>query len=101
MAEVQMIIGWDMILILIWVVAGILILIGLINKDAAIRSIGLIVLGLTSFASPVAFYLHETGDSWGPSSGDILILGILAFLGGIFLAVGVITYSRSSGGKSP
>jgi hypothetical protein len=88
--------AWGGFLIFLGVVAGIIILIGLLQKNIALRSIGLVILGITAFATPLAFYINELGNSWEPKSSDFLILAILAFLGGVSTAVGALTFRKKS-----
>jgi len=89
-------VAWGGLLIVLFVVAGILILIGLLKKNNALRSTGLVILGIMAFATPLVLYLHDLGDSWEPKSSDLLILAFLAFLGGVSTAVGALTFGKKS-----
>jgi len=100
MADVQVsssiAIAWGGVLITLCVVAGILILVGLQKKNMALRSAGLVILGIMAFATPLAFYLNELDNSWEPKSSDLLLLAFLAFLGGISTAIGALTFRKKS-----
>jgi hypothetical protein len=100
MADVQVsssiVIAWGGVLVTLFVVAGILILIGLLRKSIPLRSAGLVLLGIMAFATPLAFYLNELSDSWEPKFTDLLILAILAFIGGVSTAVGALTFKGKS-----
>ena len=79
---------------MLFVAASVLVLVGMLKKNSALRSTGLVVLGIAALATPLTFYLNEVGSSWEPSSGDLLIIAILAFLGGISTAVGALTFRK-------
>jgi hypothetical protein len=88
--------AWGGFLIILWVLAGILILMGSLQKNNVLRSAGLVVLGIMAFATPLVLYLHELGDSWEPKSSDLLTLAILAFPGGVSTAFGASTFRKKS-----
>jgi hypothetical protein len=88
--EVHVMIAWGMVLVSAWVVAAILIFIGLLMKKTEWRSAGFVLLGLAAFMTPFAFYLNKFGTS------DMVLTVVIAFLGGAFTAIGVLTYGRPS-----
>ncbi len=96
-AEIHFAIAGSVILILLWAIAIVLLLIGLLIRNNLLRSIGLVMLGLMAFASPMAYYLEKASSSWGsfiPTMTDLVVLGISSFLGGVLCTLGALTYDR-------
>ncbi|MBU1159293.1 MAG: hypothetical protein KKE24_08135 [Candidatus Thermoplasmatota archaeon] len=77
----------------IGIVLGIVLLvIGLSRRNSAIIGYGETLFGLTVFAFPMVFFLDKVSDDWEafvPSTGDIALLGILSFVGGMSVALGL------------
>lgn len=79
-------------LIGIAIIGVVLIIVGLVKKNTRTAGWGGILLGLSVFATPVLFFMHEASDTWStftPSAGEIGLLGILAFVGGMLTALGL------------
>lgn len=97
-AEIHFAIAGGVILILLWAIAIVLLLIGLLRRDNLLRSIGLVMLGVMAFATPMAYYLEKASSSWGPfipTVTDLVILGVSSFLGGVLCMLGALTYRRT------
>ena len=92
--EVHIVVAWGIVLILVWVIAATLLVIGLLKKNTVLRSAGFVILGLAVFVTPLAFYLDKSNAS------DMIITAILALLGGASITIGVIPF-RSSPRKRP
>lgn len=101
--EVQFIIAWGMILIMLAVLAMALIVIGQLARRRLMRSYGFILGGLMAFAVPMARYISEAGDDWTaftPTAADILVLGCLSFLGGMMTIFGLMDMKEAQRLKS-
>jgi hypothetical protein len=96
-AEIHFAIAGGVILILLWAIVIVLFLIGLLRRDNLLRSIGLVMLGLMAFASPMTYYLEKASSSWSPfipTVTDLVILGVCSLLGGVLCTLGALTYKR-------
>ena len=80
-------------LLIIAVILGIvLLLLGVTRKNRKIIGWGEVLLGLSVFTFPMLFYLDKALDTWVtfvPTAGEIAILGLLTFVGGMFTALGL------------
>jgi hypothetical protein len=79
--------------LIIGIVLGVvLLLIGLSRRNRKLIGSGEILLGLSIFAFPMLFFLDKASDTWEtfvPSTGDLALLGALAFVGGMSVALGL------------
>lgn len=75
------------------IVLGIvLLLIGLSRRNRKLIGWGETLLGLCIFAIPMLFFLDKVSDTWEtfvPSARDLALLGALAFVGGMSVALGL------------
>ena len=74
------------------VIGIVLLVIGLSRKNRTILGYGETLLGLAIFALPMLFFLDKVLDDWEsfvPSTGDIILLGGLSFVGGMSAALGL------------
>lgn len=80
-------------LLIVGAVLGIVLLIlGVARKNPRFVGWGEILLGLDVFALPMLFYLGKASDSsvvFVPTVGEVAILGLLTFVGGMFTALGL------------
>lgn len=80
-------------LLIIGIILGIVLLIlGVTRKNRRFVGWGEVLLGLSVFTLPMMFYLDKASDVWVtfvPTAGEIAILSLLTFVGGMFTALGL------------
>jgi len=90
-SQAMAVVSLPMILILGWAIAIFLAAYGAWQRTPRLLGMGLGAAGLMTLVTPLAWYLYASTrpDLFTIGSGDLLILGFLAFVGGGVLAAGV------------
>lgn len=80
-------------LLIIGIILGIvLLLLGVTRKNRRLVGWGEVLLGLSVFTITLLFYLDKASDVWVtfvPTGGEVAILGLLTFVGGMLTALGL------------
>lgn len=74
------------------IIGVVLLVVGMSKKDKKLVGWGEFLAGLSTFAFPMLFYLGMASDEWEtfePTSADVALLGCLAFVGGMGVALGL------------
>lgn len=97
-SQTMAIVSLPALLILGWGIAAILAAYGAFRRGSRFLRLGVVAIGLMTLLTPLAWYLYTASrpDLYSIGVVDILILGVLAFLGGGVLVTGLTLRSLSS-----
>lgn len=75
-----------------YLVGIVLIVLGRLRDQPRVTATGVVVLGLMVLATPLTWYLYQVNYQGGSirfTATDVLLLGVLAFLGGLVAGLGM------------
>ncbi len=85
------IVSIPMILLVAWVVAAVTLGFGVLKRQRRFVQAGVVLAGLMTLVTPLAWYAYAAAhpDVYTIGVADVVILGLLAFLGGAVLRSGL------------